>query len=182
MMGGGRAEAFAEGGAMAIQAELSKDLFGIESGAHPHYVKGMLAKLQGGGYGDVVKAFYQSEISPQVALFKQGALTEEAFRQERERALKLAINRSKRIMSGAKDVKGVDFLTSSKDTVYLEQTLLAQKLNEAGVSFALNIVGVSLDNIIRLMKLGLLNPQNMVKLDLNFSKGIWEHQKAEYTL
>jgi hypothetical protein len=85
-------------------------------------------------------------------------------------------------MSGAKDVKGVDFLTSSKDTVYLEQTLLAQKLNEAGVSFALNIVGVSLDNIIRLMKLGLLNPQNMVKLDLNFSKGIWEHQKAEYTL
>lgn len=179
-VGGGRSEPIAEAGSMDIETLISEKLFGVETVPHPHYIMGMIRKMENGNYLDVVKVIYEGQIAPQLELKKKGEITKEDFENEKVRVLKLALSMAKRIFKGSRFNARTDSLPYSKDMVYLEQTILTKKLKEARLDFAFDLIGVSLENMARLIKLGLLDPTEIKQVDTTFPEKLWQEQKSEY--
>lgn len=179
--GAGRSEVFAEMGAMLLESKINSEIFGYKSLPHPHYVVAMAKRLEGGNYLECVKAFYDSALIILRKAREMGDLTEEEFRNESRRKLEIAIDRVKRLYrSGvALDAK-TKFLAKSKDTVYLEQYTLMEKLKERGLEKAAYIAGANFRSQIFLSKLGFLDYSKM-ELPL-YAFEIWEREKNKYML
>lgn len=182
-LGGFRSEVVAEGGAMDIENELGRELFGYESGAHPHYIRAMVRKIEGGTYLDCVKAFYDSGIVILKNKLELGILEKESFIEEAKKLLDLAINRTKRLFAGDDNFdRSGAYLTKSKDTVYAEQVIVMQKLKESGLEKCAFVSGVNLETLATLAEIGLIDLEKIEKPNLDFIRKVWEKEKHKYAL
>lgn len=179
-LGSGRTDVFAECGAMYNQDLVSKNAFGYDSPSHPHYLRAMEKKLQGGNYLECVQAFYQSAMKAPLLKKTLGKTTNTEFQKEARANLKLAINRARRLFNSGEDLSTSSrFLTNSKDTAYLEQIKLFRELSEHGAEKYAFILGANLDTLIFLIKSGFLNPADIKKPQYHALE-IWERMKDEY--
>lgn len=179
-LGSGRTDIFAECGAMNNQDIVSREAFGYASPTHPHYIRAMLTKLDGGNYLDCTNAFYESAMKGPRMQKTLGKISEEDFRKYSQKNLRLAINRAKRLFRDGSDFASREpFLTKSKDTVYLEQVRLFQELKKYELEKYAFVIGANLDALIFLMKSGFLDPQNIEKPKYH-SLQVWERMKGQY--
>lgn len=171
---------FSEGGAMFSENQITQQAFGFQTVPHPHYIKAMIAKLEGGNYLDCIKAFFESATKLTKAKKEAGIISPEEEIGENETNLKLAVNRARRLFKGNVDLnEKTSVLTNSKDTVYLEQLLLMKKLKEHGLEKYAFVGGINLKTIILLNKIGLLDLNTMKKPDY-YSLQIWNRIKEAY--
>lgn len=181
-VGSDRISIFSEGGAMMVEDYITQNAFGFRTIPHPHYIKAMIKKSEGGNYLDCVKAFYDSALKVMQEKKKNGIINDEQLVAEARNNIKLAINRAKRLFAdNAKFESNAPSLTRSRDSVYLEQSLLLEKLKEAGMEKYAFIGKVNLDSLIKLTEIGLVN-LNEIKSPDYYSLKIWDRIKDNYRL
>ncbi|MBP9728436.1 MAG: hypothetical protein KBD27_03595 [Candidatus Moranbacteria bacterium] len=179
-IGSGRSSIFAECGAMSNQDVISREAFGYASPPHPHYIRAMQRKLEGGNYRDCLQAFYESSMKGPRLEKSLGRISSEVFEAQSEKNLKLAINRTKRLFGGSTDFSSESgVLSKSKDTVYLEQVKLFEELKKHGLEKYVFVGGANLDALIFLMESGFLEPQDIAE-PKQHSLEIWERMKSGY--
>lgn len=145
-----RASIFFEGGGMAWQFDAQRELFGNESfSAHPHYLRAIQKRLEGGSYKECVKAFFDSFVALSPEKDKRAILQE-------------AVDRVARIFRhGGKFEDTHGYVTDSEPLVYLEQILVGQSLAEAHADELLLIGGLNIEHATELKRLGLLDTSNV---------------------
>lgn len=181
-LGGDRTEIFAEGGAMMVQNIISEEAFGYKSLPGSHYVKAMVRKLQGGNYLDCVKTYYDSKKEFIEEKKRRDIINNTAFKKELIAALKTAISSSKRLFRLGVDKNAISpILAKSKDTVYLEQLILIDKLRQNGMEKYAFIGRVNLRTLADLAEIGLIDLAQIKKPDL-YSLEIWNNIKDNYKL
>ncbi len=179
-MGSGRSVIFSECGAMNNQDVVSQEAFGYASPPHPHYIRAMEKKLQGGNYQECVQAFYDSAMKGPSLMKSLGKVSEEEWEKQSQRHLKTAIDRTRRLFGPNADLASGDGqLTKSKDTVYLEQVKLYQELKKHGLEKYVFVGGANLDALLFLMESGFLNPQD-IRQPKQHSLEIWKRLQGEY--
>lgn len=179
-VGGGRWQVFAECGAMQNQDIVSKEAFGFETIPHPHYIKAMRERLDGGDYLQCVQAFYESTLQELRLKKKLGKVDEGGFKKEATEKLSLAINRTRRLFSNPSFFQSPsEFLTNSKDTVYLEQVELYRKLKERSLEKYAYIGSANLKTIEFLLESGFLDPKTIRQPKFHALK-IWESMQGKY--
>lgn len=181
-IGGGGSTAFSEGGAISVQSKITKALFGYEVTNHPHYIRAMVEKLNGGNYLDTVRVFYQSAVEPFQIQYRQSQLSEEEFRDNVEKCLILAVDRSQRLFRHGRRSSKEPVLSSSKDTAYVEQFKIAEALMARGQEKLLLIRGMSFENICSLLKLGFLKLDQLKEPNYDYLKSVWDREKSKYAL
>ncbi len=180
-MGSGRSVIFSECGAMNNQDVVSQEAFGYASPPHPHYIRAMERKLQGGNYQECVGAFYESAMKGPSLMKSLGKMNEEGWEKQSQKHLKTAIDRTKRLFAPNTDLSfGGGELTKSKDTVYLEQVKLYQELKKHGLEKYVFVGGANLDALLFLMESGFLNPEDIMQ-PKQHSLEIWKRLQGEYT-
>jgi|WetSurMetagenome_2_1015567.scaffolds.fasta_scaffold05184_1 hypothetical protein len=181
-VGSDRTQIFAEGGAMLVQDEISKHAFGYRTIPHPHYIRAMVKKLEGGNYIECVQAFYESALKKIKAKKERGLSNEAEFKNEILEELELAINRTRRLFRDSEDL-GIKspLLTTSKDTVYLEQSILLEKLKKEGMEKYAFMNGANLKTLITLSEIGLLDLEKIKAPDY-YALEIWNRLKSNYVL
>lgn len=178
---GDRTSVFAEGGAMMIEDQVSQVAFGTRNIGHPHYLRAMEKKIDGGDYIACVKAFYDSGLRILQKKREQGQLNDEEFIQESQDHLKLSINRTKRLFRNGADFSSrSSLIATSKDTAYLEQMMVTRKLQEKGLEKYAFVAGVNLTNLATLVELGFLDPKN-IQSPGQHAIEIWNAIKEHYT-
>ena len=181
-IGSDRSSIFAEAGAMDNQNKVAKEAFGYTSSSVPQYIKAMIVKLNGGSYADCVNAYYSSTIKGHQELLDEGQIDQKAFTKECRKKLRVAISSTSRLFSGnlsSPDVSG--HLTNSKDTVYLEQLLLVDALNDAGLNDILNLAGVNFSALEFLLRAKMINLNEVQKPDF-YALKLWDEMKEGYQL
>jgi len=177
-----RAVILSEGGAMFVQNIISQEAFGYPTVPHPHYIRAMQKKLEGGNYLDCVKAFYDSYLKVLKNKRAEGKLTDQSFLEEVAKRLEEALNRSERLFgTGADFSSRKNFLTHSKDTAYLEQYILTEKLKEAGLEKLLFFGAGNLQDISTLLRYNLLD-LDKIQVPKYQTLEIWKRDKHKYTL
>ncbi len=73
---------------------------------------------------------------------------------------------------------GKEILTKSKDTVYIEQAIIMEKLKENGLENCAFVKDVNLDMLANLMEIGLIDLKDMEKLDFSFILNLWEKKNT----
>lgn len=179
-IGTDRTYIFSEGGAMFVEDQITQQAFGYRTVPHPHYIKAMIAKLEGGNYLDCVKAFFESAHKLTRAKKESGVISSEEETRENENNLSLAINRARRLFRENVDLnKQTTLLTKSKDTIYLEQLVLMKKLKKQGLEKYAFAGGVNLKTLMLLRKIGLID-LNAIKKPAYYSLRIWDRIKEAY--
>lgn len=181
-VGSDRSAIFAEGGAMYNQDLVSREAFGVSSSPNPHYIRAMVTKLGGGNYADCVNTFYKSAIEPYTEMKEAGTINQDQFEVEAKKNLKLAVNRTRRLMRGGGDYKSQSgLIANSKDSIYLEGLILTEKLQEAGLQKYMYLTQVNIDALIFLLKKGLLSTED-IKAPTYKTLEIWEREKEKFVL
>lgn len=181
-IGSDRSSIFVEAGAMDNQDTVAREAFGYTSSSVPQYIKAMVTKLEGGSYADCVDAYYRSTIKGYQELLIEGQIDQKMFAKECRKRLRVAISSASRLFSGSlssSDTSG--HLINSKDTVYLEQTLLVDALNKAGFSDILNLAGVNFSTLEFLLKAQLIDLNAIKKPDF-YALKLWDQMKDDYRL
>lgn len=182
-VGGDRRLIFSEGGAMSMEDMVCRDIFGFENIPRPHYIRAMQQKIKGGSYVDCAKAYYESILAVLREKKKINLINEEEFIEEARTALKTAIKSSKRLFhDGDSFESNAPFLTHSKDTVYIEQLAVMDKLKARGLEKYAFIRGANVEMLGDLAEIGLLDPGKMQEFNLDFIRKIWEREKEKYSL
>lgn len=177
-----RAAILSEAGAMFVQDVISKEAFGCPTIPHPHYIRAMRKKLEGGNYLDCVKAFYESRIRGIKKKRAAGKLDEQGFREGIKESLEIAVTRSERLFGTETGFSSNEaFLTHSKDTAYLEQYVLTEKLRRAGLEKLLFLGAGNLQDIVTVLKYNLLD-LNKIQIPKYQALNIWEREKPKYML
>ena len=179
---GDRSSVFAEGGAMMLQDHIAREIFGTGALGHSHYVRAMITKIEGGSYLDCVKTFYESSMHAVQQKRDAEHMTEDQYAQLVREKLQIAINRAKRLFRHSinLDSSSTD-LTKSKDTAYLEQVMLAKKMQERGLEKYLFFSGMNLTTLSTLLEMGLINAEDIhVPKDHVFT--IWDRMKEQFIL
>jgi hypothetical protein len=181
-IGSGRSSIFAECGAMSNEDAVSQKAFGYAAPPHPHYIRAMLRKLEGGNYQECLEAFYESSLRGLRLQKSLGKITEEEFVAQSDKKLKLAINRAKRLFGGSMDTdSSLSYLSHSKDTVYLEQMKLFEELKKQGLEKYVFVGGANLDALVFLMESGFLNPEDIEEPKYHALE-VWDREKEKYAL
>lgn len=171
-----------EAGAMQYENEIKQKVFGFKKVPGPFYIRAMEKKQAGGDYLDCVEAFYNSMLKILMAKKNEGLINDVMFEREKEDALKLAINRVKRLFrqNFSLNEKG-EYLTMSISTNYLEQEIISGKLKENGLEKYLYIGGINLDILPDLIKAGFIKNDSEVKMPGDYPIKIWENElKSRY--
>lgn len=177
-----RAVILSEAGAMFVQGTISQEAFGCSTIPHPHYIRAMQKKLEGGNYLECVKAFYDSHLKILKKKRAEGRLSDQAFQKETEESLAIAVNRCERLFGVGADLSSrKNFLTHSKDTAYLEQYILTEKLREAGLEKLLFLGAGNLQDLAIILKYNLLD-LNRIQIPLCQALEIWRREKSKYML
>lgn len=180
-LGGFRSAVFSEGGAMETESAVCKELFGYEVVPHPHYIRAMVRKLEGGTYLDCVKAFYDSGIKGIRKRKEKGVIIQEDFMREATDMAKLAIDRVKRLFAASDDLgRCGQYLAKSKDTAYAEQMITMEKLRGNGLEKCAFVGGMTPGILAELAEMGLVDLDEIRKPDLEPIRRIWEEKRAEY--
>lgn len=185
-IGGDRSVLFAECGAMANEDQTMKSAFGYGNPPYSNYVYAMLARLHGGNYLDCIKGFYDAELAKITAQCNAGKITQEELQETMQNdVLRTAVNRALRLFRSSTDlmsrrtIEKPVYLEHSKDAVYLEQGLLYEKLQEAGLTKLLYIGGSNLHTIKTLAKIGLLDTNLIREPDL-YALQLWKEMRQPY--
>jgi hypothetical protein len=177
-----RAAILSEGGAMYVQDRISTEAFGYPTIPHPHYIRAMQKKLEGGNYLDCTKAFYDSRMLAIKRKRNEGALDDAAFKKEISESVRAALNRAERLFGMGTDLASQEkHLTHSKDTAYLEQYILTEKLKETGLEKLLFLGSGNLQDIITLLRLDKLDLSKIQTPKYQALK-IWKRERNKYLL
>lgn len=179
-LGGDRKEILAEGGAVYNENLLIKEILGYSRAVSTYYLLALEAKRRGGDFVDCLMMAYGVELSKirsKYDLSKEDH--QEKFQKEISKNLLALIPRIKRIFSGVALDDKSGYLPNTKDTVYLEQEILMEKLAEKGLTKLAYVGGMNLKNIATLMKLGLISLDDIEEPKF-VTKQIWEEIKAQY--
>lgn len=178
-----RSELLSEGGAMAIENDITKELFGYEKNPKPHYTRAMAKKLEGGTYLECVEAYLESSKKSNLRKKELGLIEDDDFKKELEGLIKTAISATKRLFRVGDNLdRSGPYLTKSKDTVYAEQIIVMEKLRKNGLENCAFIKGVNLDTLATLMEMGLIDLADVKKPNLDFIRKVWEEKKSSYKL
>jgi hypothetical protein len=170
----------AEGGAMMVQDKVTQEAFGYKTLPWVHYVKAMARKLEGGNYLDCVKSFYDSALKVSQVKKEEGVIQDSEFQEEAKSKLKLAIDRTKRLFrENINSNVRSDILTKSKDTVYLEQMILLDKMKKEGMEKYALVGGCDPASFVDFVKAGLINPEKIREPEY-FSLKVWERSRSKY--
>lgn len=179
-IGSDRSAIFAEAGAMSNQALVTENAFGYQTLSLPQYIRAMVTKLNGGNYGDCVKAYYLSKINDSKYQLEQGEIDTETFKKDCAKKLKIAINATSRLFNGSTNNTEINnHLIRSKDTVYLEQVKLAEELKKKGFDQMLNLTGINFSALEFLLRAKLIDINDIKSPDF-YSLQMWERIKSEY--
>lgn len=178
---GGRWSAFAECAAMEDQARVNHEMFGTAEKAHPHYIRAMKRRHEGGTYLDCVQAFHDSALRKIAKQKESGVFSStEEVRRESETMLSESINRVFRLFPGAANTgtsSGILFRT--KDTAYLEQTEVFEAFQSQGIGKLLYIGGANADTLKFLARTGLLRLEDIREPKLH-ALDIWKRIQDRY--
>jgi hypothetical protein len=179
-VGAGRSDVLVECGAMNNEALISKEITGTGSQGHPHYIRAMAKKLEGGDYFDCVRSFYESAMKSEKILLGIGKISREEFRKRAEGHIKTAVNRTKRLFRGSSDYSSNQpYLAKSKDTAYAEQVRLYTEFKKRGLEKFIYVGGIDIDFLPFMVKSGFLDPSS-IKQPLFHSLKIWDRIKDRY--
>ena len=180
-MKGDRYSIFSEMGPMYVQNLISKEAFGFEAVPRPYYIQAMIKKLEGGNYLDCVKVYYESSKKLILKKKEQGLISGEEMDKELKNRLKVAVKSVRRLfMPGVDLAKTGKRLLRSRDTVYLEQKLIAEKLAENGLEKYIFLTGVNLETLIDLIKIGVID-KDKIQTPKVYSLKKWEEVKEKYS-
>lgn len=178
---GNRRFVLAEGAAMSVQDEVSKELFGYNELPKPNYIKAMSEKVNGGNYLDCVKAYY--DCSLRIYKGTTEKVDQNKLKKEAEKMLGVAIRSCKRLFRAGEQLDAkTRLLAKSKDTVYLEQMLVMRKLKELGLEKFALVRGINLDSLFVLLKDGFISENDIEMPDIDFVRNVWEQLKGDYLL
>lgn len=180
-VGADRSVIFAEGGAKFNEDLVSREAFGVPSPAHPHYIRAMRTKLEGGTYADCVQTFYESAIEPYRTLHTTGHLTTEQLSIEAKKAVKLAVRGSRRLFRGGDSTAENGQLSNSKDTAYLEGLILSRKLTEANLQKYMYLTGINLDAVTFLLQCNLISTDD-IQGPTYKTLELWERERGRFEL
>lgn len=181
-IGGGRSSNIAEGGAVRNENYVTETAFGYPKVNHPHYVRAMIAKLEGGNYNQVLEAYYHSAIKVHQLKLREGKISQDEFKSACSNELKIAINRAGRQFRGDADRNSSSaHLAESKATSYIEQTKLAAELQKAGLEDVLNYTEVNLPLLTFLAKAGMIDFEKIKKPDF-YSLELWKEMEPSCKL
>lgn len=179
-VGAGRSDVLAECGAMTNESRISQEILGTATNGHPHYLRAMQKKLEGGHYFDCVQAFYVSALGSEKTLLSLKRISPEQFRKKAESHLRMALNRTTRLFQGgAEMVSNQPFLTKSKDTAYAEQIQVFYEFQKRGLEKFIFVGGVDIDSLPFLVETGFLDPKSILEPKL-YALKIWERLKPDY--
>lgn len=180
--GGYKSTLFHEAGAMMMQNIVSKELFGVESLPHAHYLAAIKRKIAGGNYLECVKAFYDSCLKVSRMRLERKTINKKQFLKECLDNIEFATDRTKRIFRPS--VVPLDdanqYITSSKDLLYLEQQKLTSELRKEKLEKYLLLGGINLDNLLILLKTGLLDDKKIIEPRIDLIREIWQKYKDKY--
>ncbi len=198
--GSENSELFTEGGAMGVENLISEEFFGFENIPHPHFINSMKKRYEGCNYLECLKAFYDSTLDINRKKLDAGAINSTEYEKNNTDNLKLAINRTLRIfrprITDLSDKSNM--LTNSKNSIYVEQLLLAKELNKNEkeliekneskekkyiISKYMMVAGTNLDNFVRLAESGLIDMNKIKELNANhigFIRNLWDTIKGDY--
>ncbi len=180
--GSDRKEIYSEAAAMMVEDQVASQAFGLRSFPHAHYVRAMQRKLGGGDYLDSVKAFFESGSKISKRKRREELIDNKQYKEEIRDMLKLAVNRSKRLFRGTDSLsQSSSYLRNSKDTVYLEQLILADKLKAKNMEKYLFFSGGNISTLISYAEMGIINLQDIRQPDY-FSVKVWDVVKRKYLL
>lgn len=181
-VGAGRSDVLAECGAMNNEDFVSRNAFGAGSLGHPHYLRAMERRAQGGDYFDCVQAFYESAAKADRMLLKLGKISEQDFIDRSKKNVALAVNRAKRLFQSSTQYSSKEtFLSKSKDTAYLEQIKLAREFQRRGLDKYIFIAGIDIDDLPFLVEAGILDSKK-IKPPIFHALKVWEKMKDGYSL
>jgi len=140
-----------------------------------------MKKLEGGNYIECTKAFYDDQKKVFIEKRNRDIINDAEFKEKTRSALETAINRCKRLFRGDNKNSNSRFLTKSKDTAYLEQLILMDKLQKQGMEKYAFVGSVNLRTLADLAEIGLIDLAQVKKPDL-YSLEIWNKIKDNYKL
>lgn len=180
-VGSNRSSMYAEAGAVHNESYVTEVAFGYKKANHPHYIRAMITKLQGGDYSECLKTYYHSAIRAHQLQRDAGDISDTLFKQRCAKELEVAVNRTKRLFrGGASNTDTAKHLASSKDTVYVEQLLLAEELQKNNLTEVLYLTGINLETLAILIKAGMLKLDDIRKPDF-YALQVWDRIKEKYT-
>lgn len=180
---GDRRLIMSEGGAMLMQDKVSRELFGYGVYPKPHYIKAMLTRLRGGNYIDCVKSYYESSLNAFKINPETEEMDKEKFNLQVRKLLETAIRSTKRLFKPGEVLSSKPgLLSSSGASVYLEQFIVMEKLKESGFEKYAFVRGLNLQSMAELMEAGLLDVNDMEKMDLTFICELWSEISDKYKL
>lgn len=177
---GDRRSVLAEAGAMYFEDQVSKTIFGINKIPLPHYVRAMQKRLESGNYIDCVKAYYESKLKLTTKKRDKGILTENKFKTENNDSLKTSIKVIKRLFGGGNSLEESSYLFKSKDTAYLEQRKIMNKMKEQGMEKYAFVLGINLETLADLIELGKINQKEIKEPNMDYLLEIWDLVKDNY--
>ncbi len=179
-VGSGDTVIFSESGAKWHEDYISQNAFGYKSPPKPHYIRAMATKLQGGSFGDCVAAYLNSMNKGLQIQRSNETLTDEEFMKKCSQNLKTAYKSTLRLFKNeTSESVGNQFLSNSKDALYLEGGELARAFQNAGMDEFLMLTGASIETIILLKKLNLLDSSSIRQPD-HYALTLWENEKHKF--
>jgi hypothetical protein len=180
-VGGDRRMVLAEGAAMSMQDSISEEMFGFNELPKPYYVKAMAKKLENGNYLDCVKEYYESSLN--IYLKTRDDKGGTVSMQKKEELLGSAIRSCKRLFRSGEQLNAREsVLSKSKDTVYLEQLIVMDKLKEAKLDKYAMVKGLNLDSLFVLLKNGFIKDDEIETLNVDFIRNAWSELRSGFLL
>jgi hypothetical protein len=181
-VGGDRGHLMSEGGAVYNEDQLIQQILGYHRPVATYYLCAMKRKQQGGDFLDCLKSAYSVEISRIRAKYNlNDAVEKEKFLEEARKTVKMLLPRIRRIFSGVDLADRSGYLPNTKDTVYLEQDILMEKLAAAGLEKLAFLGAINLRNIATLLRIGLLKYEDIMEPKY-YTKEIWGQIKHQYQI
>lgn len=181
LVGGDRRQVLAEGAAMSMQKQVSEEMFGFSELPKPNYVKAMSKKINGGSYLDCVKAYYECSLKTYLKTTEK--IDQDLLKEKTEQLLKIAIRSCKRLFKSGEQIDlKTSILSKSKDTVYIEQLIVMDRLREAGLEKFALVRGLNLDSLFVLLQNGFIKEDDIKTLNMDFIRKTWEELKNDFIL
>lgn len=144
-----RSSVNSEAGAMLIESETQRELFGQQVIIDMHYFRALERKLQGGNLVECMKAFFDS-------------VRQESPDRDKREVAKHAINRAARqFRDGGAFADRSPYPTNTQPLVYMEQELIARELVKQNSRDLLMIAGVNMEALAMLHSVGLFDREKI---------------------
>lgn len=174
----GRNAVMAEGGAMQTEKRSQQELVGVEKAAKPYFYIGLDVKERGGTFRDCFDAMLRA-----YAQLDLGGIDLESLLKDQKKYQKAANYCYERSMRLFRDESSLNDATAGiTDTTqlsYVEQEMIADVLEENGLSKLVFLRGVDLYSLKDLQRLGVVDLAKVVEPDLYLVHNFWPVLKTQ---